>query len=351
MGTPFIAMLEPTKLDGYNPQLPYDQQPPHIPDVFRDAMEVREKVFVQEKGRPLQLEHDADDARSCHWVMYGSLNATLEPEVRHPQTGRLIRPRRSATRSMPIGTLRIVPFPHPRHPPSGARYLGGKLQSTEDLPGKPDSSDAKKQNGAQNSNGKAKESCPGNGKAKESYPGNGNANGTRARGLSPRSRLGLALIEQDRMSAPLPFGRDRATDYHNGREPYIQLSRLAVVPEYRQYGVADQLWAAAEQWLLKNPAYFNPSIKELGMDVLRVDNLRDVPEWDGLLCVHAEADAATQQMYERFGFVIDRGMGRFYNENILRVGMWNRLMIHFPGPMHHMSERRLVGYGVEDHRY
>ncbi len=52
MGTPFITQLEPSRLDGYNPRLPHDKQPSHIPVTYRDAMSVREAVFVKEQGCP-----------------------------------------------------------------------------------------------------------------------------------------------------------------------------------------------------------------------------------------------------------------------------------------------------------
>ena len=68
MGTPFIVFVGPTNLDGYNRSLPPAEQPSTIPKTFLDAMEVREEVFVQEQGVPLDNEFDADDARACHWV-------------------------------------------------------------------------------------------------------------------------------------------------------------------------------------------------------------------------------------------------------------------------------------------
>lgn len=275
-------------------------------------MEVRERVFVKEQGCPLEFEHDADDARSCHWIMYASVNTTTQSEERDPETDELIRPRRSVTQTIPIGTLRIVPFPHPPHPPNGARYVGGVLQPAEDVP--PGSMNTSQQSGAQN------------------------GNGTRAAApAAPSRRRAMSLVDERRMSAPMPFGQDRQTDFHNGKEPYVKLGRLAVVPEYRGHRVAEQLWSAAKLWLETNPTYFNPSVKELGMDVMKVDNTRDVPEWNGLVCVHAQT--AVIKIYERWGFQVDKGMGKFYEENILHVGMWNRLKIKVSEPMSTMSGR------------
>lgn len=68
MGTPFIAFIGPTNLDGYDRKQSPSEQPGNIPKTFLDAMEVREEVFVHEQGVPLDNEFDTDDARACHWV-------------------------------------------------------------------------------------------------------------------------------------------------------------------------------------------------------------------------------------------------------------------------------------------
>ncbi|KAI0541331.1 hypothetical protein GGR58DRAFT_16469 [Xylaria digitata] len=311
MGTPFITHLEPTRLDGYNPRLPHDKQSSHIPAPFKDAMSVRETVFVKEQGCPLEFEYDADDARSCHWVMYASVKMTTEPEERDPDTDLVIRARRSETVTMPIGTLRIVPFPHPPHPPDGARYVGGVLQPAEDFP--PVTSNSNAGNGSAHGGDK---------KTDENNPPNGNSHGSEL----PRQRhRAFSIVDERRMSAAMPFGTDRRTDFHDGKEPYVKLGRLAVLSEFRGHQVALQLWNAAKKWLRENPTYFNPSVKELGMDTMKVGNADDIPKWNGLICVHAQEAAV--KVYERWGFKVDKGMGKFYEEGIPHVGMFQRLEV------------------------
>ncbi|KAI1196565.1 hypothetical protein F5X97DRAFT_334579 [Nemania serpens] len=316
MGTPFITHLEPTRLDGYDPHLPHDKQSSHIPSAYRDAMSVREAVFVDEQGCPLEFEHDADDARSCHWVMYASVNTTTAPEERDPETDVVIRPRRSETKSTPIGTLRIVPFPHPPHPPDGARYVGGTLLPAEDN-GRATSSADPENNGAPGDSSKNDENSP------------PNDNGSGAAAEPPRHRA-LSLVDQRRLSAPMPFGADRQTDFHDGKEPYVKLGRVAVLPDFRGHQVAVQLWNVAKKWLRENPTYFNPSVKELGMDLMRVGNADDIPKWNGLVCVHAQE--LVVKVYERWGFKVDKGMGRFYEEGIPHVGMFQRLEVKGTDP-------------------
>ncbi|KAI6083865.1 hypothetical protein F4821DRAFT_181441 [Hypoxylon rubiginosum] len=291
MGTPFISHLEPTRLDGYDPNKPHDRQAAHIPPVFVDAMEVREAVFVGEQGTPLNCEYDNDDQRSCHWVMYASVNMTTEPEQRDPATGAVLRPRRSETRSMPIGTMRVVPFPHPPHPPPGARYVGNVLQEEE-----PDDQEA---------------------------GGDGGAIGR------PRSRT-LTSIEEERQASALPYGHDKPTTYHDGKEPYVKLGRVAVISEFRGHHIAGQMWRATKKWLEDHPTFFNPSVTELGMDQLKVGAVNEIPKWRGLICCHAQVGVV--KIYEKWGFKVDEGMGQWFEEGIPHVGMFLRLRIKETDP-------------------
>ncbi|KAI1083771.1 hypothetical protein F5B20DRAFT_349207 [Whalleya microplaca] len=293
MGTPFISHLEPTRLDGYDRNLTHDAQAAHIPQVFLDAMSVREAVFVAEQGVPLPNEQDADDARSCHWVMYASVNRVVEAEERDRPTGDVVRPRRSETRSMPIGTLRIVPFPHPPHPAEGGRYEGNVLQEDKE------------------------------GEGQAVVDGKGKAAGERR----PST---LTLVEEERQNSTLPFGVDRATTYHDGREPYVKLGRLAVIKEFRGHKIALQLWRAAKKWLEDNPTFFNPSVTELGMDQLKVNSTADIPKFNGLVCCHAQEQIV--KVYERWGFKVDEGMGRWFEEGIPHVGMFQRLEVKQSNP-------------------
>ncbi|KAI0593764.1 hypothetical protein F4775DRAFT_586597 [Biscogniauxia sp. FL1348] len=285
MGTPFISLLEPTRLDAYDSASPHDAQRDAIPPLFIDAMAAREAVFVREQGVPLAHEHDADDARSCHWVAYASDEGKGEGEGE--DTAAAATPP-SGTRSVPIGTLRIVPFPHPPHPLDGARYVDNVL-----LP--------------------------------PPAPADSTSPSTPSQPQAPVPTQQLSAVEQERQHAALPFGRDRATTYHDGREPYVKLSRVAVVPEFRGLNIATQLWAAARRWLEAHPDYFDPSVAELGMDQLKAGAPADIPKWNGLVCCHAQESVVG--VYERWGFRVDEGMGKWYEEGIPHVGMFARLQV------------------------
>ncbi|KAJ8068585.1 hypothetical protein OCU04_002297 [Sclerotinia nivalis] len=225
--TPFIQFLGPTNLDGYDRKLPASEQPNNIPKAFLDAMEVREAVFVKEQGVPLENEFDSDDARACHWVIYASVNEMTEPEVKDDD-GNILRRKRSRTTSQPIGTIRLVPFPHPPHPEPGSSYQADALET------------APKSDGTN----------------------------------------------------PPPYIVDRATTYHDGIEPYIKLGRLAVIKECRGSGISKLLAGAAMSWAQQNPSYFNPSIATVGMENVGASSTEEIPVWRGLMCVHAQEQVA-----------------------------------------------------------
>ncbi|XWX01870.1 hypothetical protein V2A60_009899 [Cordyceps javanica] len=260
MGTPFISLVEPSKLEGYKPGSPRKDQPAGIPSTFLDAMEVREDVFVEEQNVAVENEFDVDDPRCCHWVAYASVHTTQEPEVRD-DTGAVIQPRKSSTRSTPIGTVRLVPFPHSPHPVRGGRYWNNVLEGEE-----PDPS-----------------------------------------------------------GQPPAFAADRPTTFHDGRESYVKLGRLAVQKGFRGNRIAGLLVSTVLQWLKENPAYFDPSITELGLEQMGARRETEIPSWGGLVCVHAQK--RVQPFWERCGFNLDEGMGTWYEEGILHVGMFQRLSI------------------------
>lgn len=266
MGTPFITLQEPNPLVGYNRlALPTPStQPPTVPKTFLDAMTVRRQVFVEEQNVPMENEFDVDDSRSCHWVAYASVNRTVEPEVRDSSTGEVVRPRRSETSTVPVGTVRLVPFPHPPHPLPGATYVDGKIVGV----------------------------------------------------AAPRPA-------ERRPSQGQTFPVDRETDLHDGMEPYVKLGRLAVVKEFRGYKIGRLLVRTALAWARKNPAYFMPSVATVGLEQLGTDKSGSIPKWDGLVCCHAQQQVLGA--WERLGFKIDKGMGTWMEEGIPHVGMFYRI--------------------------
>lgn len=274
--TPFIAFQEPSTLEGYDFKLPRSQQPSNIPKTFLDAMEVRKQVFVGEQNIPLENEFDSDDPRACHWVcdshppfssafsnvvrqvVYASINTATEAQKTDDQ-GNILQLQKSVTISQPIGTIRLVPFPHPPHPEPGSSYAADALET-----------------------------------ASNSEP-----------------------------FATPPYTVDRTTTYHDGKEPYIKLGRIAVLKEFRGTGIAKLLADAAMTWARENPTFFNPSIETWGMSKLGASNTSEVHRWKGLICVHAQEQVA--KAWAKWGFKLDEGMGTWIEEGINHVGMFQRL--------------------------
>jgi predicted GNAT family N-acyltransferase len=188
-------------------------------------------------------------------VAYASINTTVEPELTD-EDGNIIRRKRSVTRSTPIGTIRLVPFPHAAHPEPGSAY-------TLDAP--------------------------------------------------------------EATSGPPPYIIDRPTTFHDGKEPYLKLGRIAVLKEFRGSGIARLLADSAITWARQNPTFFNPSIAVVGMENLGAKSVDDVPVWKGLMCVHAQEQVA--KVWAKWGFELDEGMGSWYEEGIKHVGMFRRVDI------------------------
>ena len=267
MGTPFISFLEPNKLEGFKVGAPRDAQPSTIPGPFVDAMEIRQDVFIDEQDVPVENEFDDDDPRCCHWVAYASVHKTEEQEVRD-EAGNIIQPRKSSTRTTPIGTIRLVPFPHQPHPKSGGRYWNNVLEDADQ-----------------------------------------------------EEREAAAADAEMRRS----YKADRPTTFHDGKESYVKLGRLAVQKEFRGHGIAGLLVTTVLEWLKENPAYFDPSITEIGLEQMGAARETEIPSWGGLVCVHAQEQA--KGAWERWGFKVDEGMGRWWEEGIPHVGMFQRLQI------------------------
>ncbi|KAL2260842.1 hypothetical protein VTK26DRAFT_5042 [Humicola hyalothermophila] len=283
MDTPYIAHLEPTPLP-WDRALPSHQQPHHssLPRTFLDAMSVREQVYVQEQGIPQSNEFDSDDARSAHWVIYdapAAANETVAAAARPSAStaGGAATATSETGGLVPVGTIRLVPFPHPPHPRDGGVYVDGELVD--------DAGDGQPE---------------------------------------PRAAAATATsnaTDHGAATAPTgqpPFPADRPTTFHDGTEPYIKLGRLAVIPAFRGRGIAGQLIRAALSWIAERPSYFDPN-----PETPRVDQSGTPPRWQGLVCVHAQEDAV--KVWAKSGFVVDEGMGRWMEEGIPHVGMFLRV--------------------------
>lgn len=151
----------------------------------------------------------------------------------------------------PIGTIRLVPSPHHLHPKPGAHF---------DVPG-------------------------------DDVPD-------------------VSAAELFTASVP-KHARDRATDLHDGVEPYVKLGRLCVVKEHRGKRYADLLIQQMLQWISENQRFACGG---------------DGGEWKGLVGIHARVKALGT--WKRNGFVVDEGMGSWFEVGLEHVGMFLRLELN-----------------------
>ena len=63
----------------------------------------------------------------------------------------------------------------------------------------------------------------------------------------------------------------------------------------------------------------------MGIDNLGASRTGKIPEWEGLMCVHAQEQVA--KAWAKWGFHLDEGMGTWIEERIIHVGMFQRIDI------------------------
>lgn len=204
----------------------------------------------EQKFAPLQHHTDTYKARSCHWVIYSPPSIITQNDL--SESSQIIKPQ-------PIGTIRLVPYPHSRHPQPGSR---------NDVP--------------------------------------------------PEEEVEVEDAVNF-FTAPPPVyvaETERATTLHDGIEPYVKLGRICVIKEFRGNRFSDLLIQTALKRASETPEF---SKEILGAKATRV------PEWKGLGMVQAPARPTTLETRQRNGFVVDEGLGSWYEAGNETVAMFRRV--------------------------
>ncbi|KAK8211281.1 acyl-CoA N-acyltransferase [Phyllosticta paracitricarpa] len=299
----FISFLAPTPtITNYDrTQHATEQTAANIPQTFKDAMTVRERVFVEEQNIALENEFDADDARSFHWVVYASVGATGTTNGFKPgapaaapaaPNGESTTTTTTTTKTeadaqeerrrsdpsahrVAVGTVRLVPPPHPPHPaPSDSHALDNSLAAPATF-------------------------------AAAAAAANG-ANGT--------------------ASASSPNGHNHSHTTTAIAPPYIKLGRLAILQPYRKLGLARLLVRTALDWAAQHPHLLCPPPSPEAVELAKVEGREGALDgWDGRALVHAQVHL--EKFYASFGFVRDESMGIWDEEGIDHVGMWLTLKL------------------------
>jgi predicted GNAT family N-acyltransferase len=268
MTSPTIAHLRPpgASILAYNANFPPTAQPsPLIPQPFLDAMLIRTAVFVGEQGVPMPREHDADDARSHHWVAYA--DPSPPPAAAEPESA----PRATADAAAEAGPPRDRGGDEGDARPSLGRDGGGAAGAAARRP-------------------------VGTIRAVPPSHGPGALGGGGGAGVAP------------------PEWPPHPT-VHEG-EAYVRLGRLATLPGRRGEGVAGRLVETVLGFLAQAGA---------GAEMLAGEEAGEAaPRWKGLVVVHAQRDRSVA-FWRRFGFVVDEGMGEWDEEGMVHVGMYRKV--------------------------
>lgn len=273
-GTEFLSMLPPPKGDvaEYDNTRPHNEQTAAIPQIFRDAMSIREEVYG-EQGVPLEAEFDEDDARSWHWVVYASVASTASSppgDLRESTaTSNEDNARRSSATGtrLPVGTIRLIPAPHKPN-----QYLEKREGQGTDK-----HADASPPAEVQSANG--------------DHPIEPYVKLGRLAVLAPYRKLGLARLL-------INTALDYAAKHHED-------------------------------------IYHPPSPTTMEMASLRRDSVPEAMAWQGLVMIHAQAGLKAMWERYGFAEELRNEKGEveigkephWIEEGIEHVGMWRRLRI------------------------
>ncbi|KAH7042199.1 acyl-CoA N-acyltransferase [Macrophomina phaseolina] len=268
----FISFLTPTSslATSYDrTKHAADQLALDIPTTFKDAMTVRERVYVEKQGVPLTNVFDEDDPRSFHWVVYASVgtsscnrnnggNSTSTPFNR--TTNDSLSPQAVRRRSDPtanrvaVGTIRLVPPPRP----------------------------------------------------------------------PPRRPSAPSDIHNLDNSMHIPATVPHVANDTPMIEPYIKLGRLAILPAYRKLGLATLLVRTALDWAAQNSyQVLSPPRPEDAERAKAKGCEGELEAWRGSCRVRTQS--SLEKFWRLFGFVRDESMGEWEEEGVMHVGMWLRL--------------------------
>jgi len=117
-------------------------------------------------------------------------------------------------------------------------------------------------------------------------------------------------------------GGDRPTKFHDGREAYVKIGRLATIKEYRGLGLGRLLCNEALQWASRNKEKLQ-AMPDDPVERERIGGDGDGWEWKGLVMAHAQTTAI--KFYQSMGFELDEELGTWVEEGIEHVAMWKRL--------------------------
>ncbi|CAK3862158.1 acetyltransferase like [Lecanosticta acicola] len=149
---------------------------------------------------------------------------------------------------------------------------------------------------------------------------NGNAHDQQARKSSNSTKIPIGTIRLVPPPHPPHPGHEFTKFADGGKESYIKLGRLAVIPEFRKAGVSKLLIESALGYAREHPYEVGPQLDPASLEALKKGTAIN---WRGLVIIHAQT--GVQKVWKRYGFETDEGAGHWDEEGIDHVLMWKRL--------------------------
>ncbi|EEA26504.1 hypothetical protein TMatcc_005217 [Talaromyces marneffei ATCC 18224] len=121
-------------------------------------------------------------------------------------------------------------------------------------------------------------------------------------------------------------GKQFDYDYDYDHEPYVKITRVAVLAPFRGYGLSRLLMRTVEEWAARNKRVIDEMYARFASQQgAEIVGKGPGKEWNGLIGLHAQTQV--ERMYAALGYETDESMGRWDEEGIDHVGMFKRVDI------------------------
>lgn len=130
-------------------------------------------------------------------------------------------------------------------------------------------------------------------------------------------------------SAAVAAEEAKGEEYDLQHEPYIKITRVAVLAAFRGYGLSRLLMRTVEEWASQNKDVIDAMYSKVASQQQQPQQTELAgtegreERWNGLIGLHAQAQV--ERMYGGMGYETDESMGRWDEEGIEHVGMFKRV--------------------------
>ncbi|KAJ5970106.1 Acyl-CoA N-acyltransferase [Penicillium vulpinum] len=145
----------------------------------------------------------------------------------------------------------------------------------------------------------------------------------RSTAMIPTAGTGYYKTPHAHLTAPPAAVAQGAPEYDWKHEPCIKLTRVAIMPSFRGLGLGRRLVEIALEWAAVHAADVDEAAAQIA--ARRESPVTPIP-WRGLVLVHAQVDVVG--MYAGFEFETDQSLGRWDEEGIEYVGMFQRVVLN-----------------------